>query len=610
MSIKNTNTNEPIINSFDISFSSQSFGILRKALLHNIGSHKTKGFLLRLGKELGEQTASELLETHPREYVANYAKLIHKKMGHVSDVITQRDQEFDQDGNLLYINTTGIWFDSYEAKLHLAHHGLSEECSCYTLSGFATGYLSKAFNVPVMVREIKCSAKGDENCEFVIKLEKDWQDEYPEEILLYNEQTIYDELELTYDKLLKQKNLLDKISVFHYQLTESVSKNQSVFDVIETAYHNIEIPIIIEDRHGNMIVQYGLTTAQLKEIKSVRKSKMFYVESYNQTQYFESDKFNELKTPVYLENKVFAYCSFIYFEPVKKEPNDHTFLERISTIATLCFINEKVQFEAQERMKISVLDDLITKQYDSIEEIQQKFKYLKRPLVGPYYAALVHVDYKSNKENSPDLYPFLLELAKQCESEDLIVVVSRYNEYCVILIGSPIKTSNLKQIIKRMITKVQKSFVDYHIKIGVSDKFENLVDIDTYLLQATNSVRSPLHDDIIFHEDLGFLGSIVNTYNYEQLIELAKKELKTLYTSDDEKNKELLNTLYIYLINGGKLEKTMHDLSLSIGGIQYRIKKIEEILGKSLKDFRNSTYLLLLLESMILIDKIKIETFE
>ncbi|MBS4214231.1 V4R domain-containing protein [Neobacillus rhizophilus] len=603
-----SNIGELKINSFDILFSSQSFGILRKALFHNIGSHKTKGFLLRLGKELGAQTASELLETHSPEYVVNQAIMIHKKMGHVSDVITKRDQKYDKNGNLLYINTKGIWFDSYEAILHLKHHEVSTECSCYTLSGFATGYLSKAFNAAVMVRETKCKARGDENCEFVIKLEEDWQEEYPEEILLYNEQTIYDELELTYDKLLKQKNLLDKISVFHNQLTESVSKNQSIPIVIETAYHNIKIPILIEDRHGNMIVQYGLTEAQLKELKSVRKAKMFYVESYNQTQYFESEKFNELKTPIYLENKVFAYCSFIYYEHIRKEPNDHTFLERISTISTLCFINEKIQFEAQERMKISVLDDLITKQYDSIDDIKQKFKYLKQPLVGPFYVALVNVNQKGYKENTTDLYPICLELAKQCESEDLIVVVSRYNDHCVILIGSPIKTSNLKQIMKRMITKVQKSFPDYTFKIGVSNKFEDLLDIDTYLLQAANSVRSPFHENIILHDDLGFIGSIVNTYNYEQLMELAKKELKILYTSNDDKNKELLNTLYIYLKNNGKLEKTMHDLSLSIGGIQYRIRKIEEIIGKSLKDFRNSAYLLLLIESMILIDKIKIES--
>lgn len=605
---KNSNKSEVVINSFDISFSSQSFGILRRALFSNIGSHKTKGFLLRLGKELGEKTATELLENHTREYIANHAKLLHKKMGHVSDVVTKRYQEFDKEGNLIYINTTGIWFDSFEAKLHLAHHGVSEECSCYTLSGFATGYLSTAFNTPVMVRETKCKAKADENCEFVVKLEKDWQEEYPEEILLYNEQTIYDELELTYDKLLKQKKLLDKVSLFHYQLTESVSKNQGISQVTEMSFHNIGIPITIEDRHGNMITQYGLTATQLKEIQSLRKSKMFYVESYNQTQYFESEKYNELKTPIYLENKLFAYCSFIYFEPIQKEPNDHTFLERISTISTLCFLNEKLQFEAHERMKISVLDNLITKQYDSIDEIQQKFKYFKQPLVGPFYVALVKVTDKSHKENTTDLYPTSLEISKQCENEGLIVIVSRYNEYCVILIGSPIKTTNLKQILKIMITKVQKLLTDYTFKIGVSDKFDYLADIDTYILQATNSVRSPSHDDIIFHDDLGFIGSIVNTYNYEQLMELAKKELKTLYTSKDEKNKELLHTLYIYLKNGGKLEKTMHDLSLSIGGIQYRIKKIEEILGKNLKDFRNSAYLLLLIESMILIEKVIIKT--
>ena len=44
--------------------------------------------------------------------------------------------------------------------------------------------------------------------------------------------------------------------------------------------------------------------------------------------------------------------------------------------------------------------------------------------------------------------------------------------------------------------------------------------------------------------------------------------------------KELLHTLYIYLLNGQRLKETMEYLHLSIGGIQYRIKQIEEFLGK------------------------------
>ena len=43
----------------------------------------------------------------------------------------------------------------------------------------------------------------------------------------------------------------------------------------------------------------------------------------------------------------------------------------------------------------------------------------------------------------------------------------------------------------------------------------------------------------------------------------------------------------------------MQNLSLSMWGIQYRIKKIEEITDKNLKEFSTASYLLLLIESLI-----------
>ena len=49
----------------------------------------------------------------------------------------------------------------------------------------------------------------------------------------------------------------------------------------------------------------------------------------------------------------------------------------------------------------------------------------------------------------------------------------------------------------------------------------------------------------------------------------------------------------------------MKDLALSMGSIQYRIKRIEEITQKNLKDFYTASYLLLLIGSMITLGEIK-----
>lgn len=42
----------------------------------------------------------------------------------------------------------------------------SDKFGCYFLSNFMAGFLSKLFGREVTVREMKCSGRGDENCEF------------------------------------------------------------------------------------------------------------------------------------------------------------------------------------------------------------------------------------------------------------------------------------------------------------------------------------------------------------------------------------------------------------------------------------------------------------
>lgn len=94
--------------------------------------------------------------------------------------------------------------------------------------------------------------------------------------------------------------------------------------------------------------------------------------------------------------------------------------------------------------------------------------------------------------------------------------------------------------------------------------------------------------------------------NHEVIEGIARQELKSLLEPDD-KNKELLHTLYVFLKNNQKLEKTMNDLALSIGGIKYRIGKIEKMLDKDLKDSTTTAHLLLMMETLILTGTLSFE---
>ena len=105
------------------------------------------------------------------------------------------------------------------------------------------------------------------------------------------------------------------------------------------------------------------------------------------------------------------------------------------------------------------------------------------------------------------------------------------------------------------------------------------------------------------------LGDIVKNMRIEHLHEMAKKTLKDLYDFDDPRKKELLYTLYVYLLNSQRLKETMDELTLSIGGIQYRIKQIEEQLQISLKDASTAAYILLVIQVLILSNSLSFEEF-
>src|ERR1700730_2759817 len=68
----------------------------------------------------------------------------------------------------------GIWHDSYEAEQHLLHLGQADEPVCWTLVGFACGYMSCVYGKEVIAIEDRCRGKGDALCRAVVRAKQEW----------------------------------------------------------------------------------------------------------------------------------------------------------------------------------------------------------------------------------------------------------------------------------------------------------------------------------------------------------------------------------------------------------------------------------------------------
>lgn len=568
-------------------------GLIRKTLIENLGYKKASKFLMKFGNDLGREKAIELLNIgkSPREII-DAAMAIHAEIGHISR--TERHGRVERTKNGLYFNNThGMWFDSFEVSEHLKNFGKSDSCVCNIVSGFMSGVTSIAFGVEAYVKEMTCVARGDENCTFITDLRTEWERK-GEDLPIYNNETFINELETTYDKLVEKTNLLDEMIHFHDKITDSVAQQNDIKQVIDTAASILNIPIIILNLKGKLMFE----NSYYEQLGSIDLSA--YIKNLQETKTIILDNHKFVITPIHLDYKRFAYCSFIYNKNDIILQNDVVYLERLAVASSLCFLNEKVSFEATERFKINFLDRLVYKHFTSEDESIIHANYIEPKITAPYQLFTMKINGEDTL--SVDQYDILISIARDLKKYQIHVLLTKKIDDIIIFVYD-FENQNYLSTIKKVIKNTLK---DRDYKVGVSNEFHELKDFQIALEQAEKSMNFPTKEKYMLYNKLGIYSDLLQNVESEHLLIVAKQQLKTLL-DDNEKDRILLHTLYVYLKNNQKLEKTMEELSLSIGGIKYRLRKIESIIGKKLKDASTFAFLLILIESLLLANLITFE---
>lgn len=76
---------------------------------------------------------------------------------------------------------------------------------------------------------------------------------------------------------------------------------------------------------------------------------------------------------------------------------------------------------------------------------------------------------------------------------------------------------------------------------------------------------------------------------------------------EEDKNMELMKTLYHYLNNGCNVHKTARVMNFSISGLRYRLQRLNEILKSDINRPNVAYQLFLALQSLILLGELDIE---
>lgn len=605
----------------EIKMPATTFGILRKQLLKNVGQERAYNLLFSLGCEMGIHDAKQLLQQGMSiEELVKQGPLMHIENGQIEGIIHQCEGQFDEKGKLISLVGQGEWIGSYEAQEHLKWIGPANQPICSTLAGYSSGFMSEVFNERLIAKELTCAAKGDPNCTWIIKTQRQWEMESQNQEYISNPMTIEMELQYTYDQLLEQRNFIKKLSDFQHALSNELLQGKNLSDLCQDASKIIGIPICIEDRERRTLTYAGLMEKEYyflnDEFEDYIKSTSFYNRmseqpiNFNKNHQIETERQVRYIAPIVVKGQLLAWCYFIY-DKKRRMPkeNEILFLERFVNTASIILLNERTQFESFERMKGNFLEQLLSRALTEQEMIKRGL-FAGINFKKPYY--IVTSEFIMNHSNTDEKFEIqeqLLEFSFNYFHEQQLHALIGHRDGRITFLISEIKDD--KQLVLKLEhfqEKLGKTYSHVKIQFGVSSPTQSPINACDAFKEATMALRLTFTKDIIFYEDLGLISLLVNDKELEWVKSLAEKDLKGLNNFQNMKNIELLKTLYVFLINGGNLEKTKNSLNLSLSGLRHRLQNIEVQLGKDIRNPEIMYHLLLVLKLLIITGELDLKT--
>jgi sugar diacid utilization regulator len=604
-----------------------SLGTLRKELISSLGIDRAKGFLLRYGWQCGYNVATDLMKIFPRDDTMKWFETgpqFHEITGSV--LVTMNELIYHPETG--YYFAEGYWHHSYEAEQHIKNFDYHHEPVCFTLTGFAGGYVSKHLGRRVIFKEIKCAGKGDPYCHWVAKPEEDWGEEIANELEYYEAKNLALELEKAYHRIEAQKEMFQKVVIISEELSKVLLRREGLLAICKILSKHLKETVIIEDVHFHLLESYGEyqhhdfhsfinhpneKTKQLTHQLTAQKRMVhFSVPAQYGWQH------ERLIAPIMIKNEVQGYISIIK-EAGSFNEMEILALERAATVCAIHLLNERTAIETEQRIKGEFLDELLSGGADT-EKLISRMSRIGYNLQQPHYIFLFNLEYPNEfnrkagelyrvelkKEIAETIYDRLKQMGQSC------LVSSRLDQIIALIPSKLFEQLDLDAAAfgQLLVSTLHNKYNDIHVTAGISSLCTNI----KYYKKAYNEAEKAIkigkfkkgHHPVVSFDELGLIAKILNENNIDEMKLFAAEVLKDLLSYDQKNRFEFLKTLFYFFEHQGNVLKTARSLMLSAGSINYRIKRIEEICNLNLASADDYYNAYLALQLLIFLGEIEI----
>lgn len=550
---------------------------LKKELVTMIGEERSKGIFIRYGYHSGVSDGEkamackwssivELIEAGPKFHILH---------GYLDNVVIDA-MAFAKEDDLESIDIT--WYNSFEAAEFLKDGKTSNEPVCHTMCGYASGYLSKVLQRPIIVKETKCRAMGYEACEATCMPLENWGPELEKELRYYQSTSMIQELDEITEKLKIERDYLRKANEVHCHLIEKLLSKQGLDAIVQVLYQATNLPTFIENENNEIIEQSEDVKIDF-ELENLRINKTEFIEI--------SSKLGILRTPVYFEQEIKGYCSFIYTDQRKPNDLEYMFIYQASLTAAIILLNENIRIHTEQNIRRGFLNDILDNRLAK-EELYKIAHYLEFNPNDSYWMLTLKRNMDSTKLNQEiEMNEELVQHINAFFQQRRVnaIVAQKSGEIIIVIEHSSFKEIFMKKakFIQLLLKHCTRRFKKYTFFVGVSSVVQSIDQLSTLYNESLVALQttSP-KKQVQYFEELG-IESVLFQIPDEALIDrFVQKQVGALLEAD--KDYELVKTLYAFIENGININMTAKATAMSISGLRYRLEKISDILNIDLND--------------------------
>lgn len=271
------------------------------------------------------------------------------------------------------------------------------------------------------------------------------------------------------------------------------------------------------------------------------------------------------------------------------------------TMDLLEFFSDFLLLEIQKNQAIIINEgvklghlfgEILGENFNSENELRKVINYLDFTFPDDFFIMVI----KSNlsRENTYEL-SFL--------RKKIIGIVQ--NSICIIYQNSIVMLANdkgEKQLQDQRLLELEKWLTESKMAVGISKDCSEITEIKKAYREAGTALeigKKTEKDGLMyFYNRFRFLHLMDLISNLENSEDLCHPSLKKLMLHDEKKGSNLTETLYCYMKNGRSQAQTAKELHMHRSSLQYRLIKMEEVMGIELDHYQTFLHLQLTYEIM------------